>query len=251
MNWRYLSHHRTSIRAYLDGESIQTTTGAILVLLIESAVLYCGVWVSDPSHLLSWTSLLNFRREWRRYCTLSARWHRRYGVSGRFLSVRPMWLFQQHSPKYLCVISLWYTAFILPWNDTQWIYRGGNTQCRIQGFYPTAIIVIVALQRTAWDMTASARVTPTAAMDFAMHGVAISASSLSTGFTAQTTRRSVEPSIMGHSSIHSKRYLLNRDRESLTATVWASFCYPRSYGSRISFVPSDLILSFSFALLPH
>lgn len=96
---------------------------------------------------------------------------------------------------------------------------GGNTQCRIQGFYPTAIIVIVALQRTAWDMTASARVTPTAAMDFAMHGVAVGASSLSNGFTTQSTHRSVEPSIVGNTSRHSKRFLLNRDDEPLTATV--------------------------------
>lgn len=66
----------------------------------------------------------------------------------------------------------------------------------IQGLYPTAIIVLVALKKTTWDMTASTRMTPTRVMEFAMRGVPPNASALSADPGIDTTSLSARPSLI-------------------------------------------------------
>lgn len=74
--------------------------------------------------------------------------------------------------------------------------------CLDQGIYPTAIVVLVALQRSVWDMTASQRETPTQLMVFTMRNDA--RSSAISRILGLETRQSLRSAAVGVSFDHAR-----------------------------------------------
>lgn len=96
---------------------------------------------------------------------------------------QPVFIFAAVMPVVLVQVSVSGSSFVLPISS--------HLNRDVQGIYPTAIVVLVALHKTLRDMTASQQDTPTQALEFAMRNVPSSVVSRMIGLR---TRQSIQPS---------------------------------------------------------